>query len=368
MGKNGGGNLRIRPIHGGRESGESRRLGERLSVVSAAPAIEVSALSKSYPVPKPLWSVFLPGVSADTRLALDRVTFSVAQGEVLGLLGPNGAGKTTLINILCSLLTPTSGEVRVGGHDLRSAAKQARRLVGLVTSNERSFYWRLTGRQNLHFFAELYHVSGDDADHRIAEFLEALDLAEYADRRFDSYSTGIRQRFAFARALLHKPRILFMDEPTKGLDPNASVALLQLIQDRILKTWRPTIIITSHNLTEIETLCDRVAIVDHGRLLRIGTIGELARSFRSYEVYAVQVAGVDDVMLAGLGALLGANRVRVREGPVPVLELGLGDGNRSLSEALQYILVQGGEIRRCEPMEVSLADVFRETVEHRNAA
>lgn len=337
-------------------------------MVPAAPAIEIRALSKSYPVPKPLWSVLRPWVSADTTLALDRVTFSVAQGEVLGLLGPNGAGKTTLINILCTLLTPTAGEVRVAGHDLRTSPEQARKLVGLVTSNERSFYWRLTGRQNLRFFAEIYHVSGDEADRRIAEFLDALDLAEYADRRFDSYSTGIRQRFAFARALLHKPRILFMDEPTKGLDPNASVALLQLIQDRILKTWRPTIIITSHNLTEIETLSDRVAIVDHGRLLRIGTIGELARSIRSYEAYAVQVASADGRMLAGLGALLGANRVRVREGSVPTLELGLGDGNRSLTKALQYILDQGGEIRRCEPMEVSLADIFRETVERRSGA
>ena len=337
-------------------------------MLAAAPEIEVRGLSKSYPVPKPLWSLMRGRMRGESAVALDRISFSMAQGEVLGLLGPNGAGKTTLIKSLCTLLTPTSGEVRVAGYDLRTSPKPARMLVGLVTSNERSFYWRLTGRQNLRFFAELYHVSGDDADRRIAEFLEGLDLAEFADRRFDSYSTGIRQRFAFARALLHKPRVLFMDEPTKGLDPAASVALLQLIKDRILKTWRPTIIITSHNLTEIETLCDRVAIVDHGRLLRIGTIGELARSIRSYEAYAVQVASVDDRMLAGLGTLLGPNRLRVREGPVPTLELGLGDGNRTLSKALQFILDQGGEIRRCEPMEVSLSDIFRETVQHRSAA
>lgn len=337
-------------------------------MLDAVPAIEVRELSKSYPVPRPLWSLLRRRIQGDSILALDRISFSMAQGEVLGLLGPNGAGKTTLINILSTLLTPTSGEVRVGGHDLRTSSEQARKLVGLVTSNERSFYWRLTGRQNLRFFAELYHVPEDEADGRIAEFLEALGLADFADRRFDSYSTGIRQRFAFARALLHKPRILFMDEPTKGLDPNASTALLQLIQERILKIWQPTIIITSHNLTEIETLCDRVAIVDHGRLRRIGTVGELARSIRSYEAYAVQVAGTDRKMLEGLAALLGPDRVRIREGSALTLELGLGDGNRSLSSALQYILDHGGEIRRCEPMEVSLADVFRETVQQRSAA
>lgn len=335
-------------------------------MLDAVPTIEVRELSKSYPVPRPLWSLLRRRIQGDSILALDRISFSMAPGEVLGLLGPNGAGKTTLINILCTLLTPTSGEVRVGGHDLWTSSEQARKLVGLVTSNERSFYWRLTGRQNLRFFAELYHVPGVEADGRIAEFLEALDLGDFADRRFDSYSTGIRQRFAFARALLHKPRILFMDEPTKGLDPNASTALLRLIQERILKVWQPTIIITSHNLTEIETLCDRVAIVDHGRLLRIGTVGELARSIRSYEAYTVQVAGTDKKMLEGLGAMLGPDRVRIREGST--LELGLGEGNRSLSSALQYILDHGGEIRRCEPMEVSLADVFRETVQQRDAA
>lgn len=337
-------------------------------MLDAVSAIEVCELSKSYPVPRPLWSLLRRRIQGDSIQALDRISFSMAQGEILGLLGPNGAGKTTLINILCTLLTPTSGEVRIGGHDLRTSSEQARKLVGLVTSNERSFYWRLTGRQNLRFFAKLYHVSDAAAGRRIAEFLEALDLTDFADQRFDSYSTGIRQRFAFARALLHKPRILFMDEPTKGLDPNASRSLLQLIQERILEIWQPTIIITSHNLTEIETLCDRVAILDHGRLLRIGTIGELARSIRSYETYAVQVVGADQKMLEGLGTLLGPDRVHVREGSALTLELGLGDGNRSLSRALQYILDHGVEIRRCEPMKVSLADIFRETVHQRNVA
>ena len=337
-------------------------------MVPAAPAIEVRGLSKSYPVPRPLWSLLRRRIQGDSILALDRISFSMVQGEVLGLLGPNGAGKTTLINILCTLLTPTAGEVRVGGHDLRTSPELARALIGLVTSNERSFYWRLTGRQNLQFFAALYRVPEDDANRRIADFLDALDVADFADRRFDSYSTGIRQRFAFARALMHKPCILFMDEPTKGLDPNASVALLHLIQERILETWRPTIIITSHNLTEIETLCDRVAIVDQGRLLRIGTIGELTRGIRSYETYAVQVENAGGEMLEGLATLLGPDRVRIRAGSTSTLELSLGEGKRNLSSALQYILDHGGEILRCEPMEVSLADVFRETVGQRNAA
>jgi ABC-2 type transport system ATP-binding protein len=333
-----------------------------------AAAIEVEALSKSYAPQPSLLSLLRRAPPVPPVLALDRVCFRVAQGEVLGLLGANGAGKTTLINILCTLLTPSAGRARVGGHDVVAAPGRARREVGLVTSNERSFYWRLSGRQNLRFFADLYHVPAGEVDRRIDEFLGALDLDAYADRRFDSYSTGIRQRFAFARAMLHRPRILFMDEPTKGLDPNASANLLEVIRDRILGVWKPTIIVTSHNLVEIEKLCDRVAIIDHGRLLRIGTLGELARSIRAHEAYLIRAEGLSDAVLCGLRALLGDDAVRTRTDAPDTVELALGEGTRSLSRALAFLLGQGAIVRRCEPIEVSLEDVFRQTVAHREAA
>lgn len=334
-------------------------------------AIEVKDLTKSYPLPRPLFASLRRHAAAPTSvLALDHVSFNVDQGEVLGLLGANGAGKTTLINILCTLLIPTSGTARLGGFDVVANPQLARRQVGLVTSNERSFYWRLTGRQNLRFFADLCHVPAALVDPRINEFIEALDLGGYADRRFDGFSTGIRQRFAFARALLHHPRILFMDEPTKGLDPNAAAGLLQVIRERILKVWRPTIIVTSHNLAEIEKLCHRVAIVDRGRLLRLGTIDELARSIRSHEAYSVQASGIDESILAGLRAMLGFDRVCLRDASTGMLELGFsaGDAERNLSRALAYLLERGATIRRCEPIDVSLEDVFRETVAQRKAA
>lgn len=326
-------------------------------------AIEVIDLVKEYPTQRSLVDVVRGrGARGTPMRALDHVSFDVGQGEVLGLLGANGAGKTTLINILCTLLTPTSGSARIGGHDVEREPHLARRLVGLVTSNERSFYWRLTGRQNLRFFADLYHVPAAEVDNRIVEFLEALDLTRFADRRFDSYSTGIRQRFAFARAMLHRPRILFMDEPTKGLDPNASASMLQVIKERILPAWQPTILVTSHNLTEIEKLCDRVAIVDRGRLLRLGTLSELARSIRSHEAYTVQLAALNPRILDGLRSLLGAERVRVRDPAEGLLELGLDDGEQGLTRALAVLIESGATIRRCEPIEVSLEDVFRQTV------
>jgi len=331
-------------------------------------AVEVIDLVMEYPSQRSLVDVVRGrGARGSAMRALDHISFNVGQGEVLGLLGANGAGKTTLINILCTLLTPTSGVARIGGHDVGREPKFARRLVGLVTSNERSFYWRLTGRQNLRFFAALYQVPATEVENRIVEFLEALDLTRFADRRFDSYSTGIRQRFAFARAMLHRPRILFMDEPTKGLDPNASASMLQVIKERILPAWQPTILVTSHNLSEIEKLCDRVAIIDRGRLLRLGTLAELARSIRAHEAYAVQVAALSPSTLDGLRSLLGSERVRVRDHAKGLIELDLEHGEQGLTRALAVLIESGATIRRCEPIEVSLEDVFRQTVVQQQA-
>lgn len=330
-------------------------------------AIEVRDLVKDYELQRSLLDTFRrQGPSAHRVRALDHVSFTVEQGEVLGLLGANGAGKTTLINILCTLLTPTSGKALIGGHDVELDPGQARLQVGLVTSNERSFYWRLTGRQNLRFFADLYHVPASEVDRRIDDFLDALDLTRFADRRFDGYSTGVRQRFAFARAMLHRPRVLFMDEPTKGLDPNASAAMLQVIKERILGVWNPTILVTSHNLAEIEKLCHRVAIVDRGRLRRIGTISELARNIRAHEAYALLVSGLTEPAIARLRHLLGEDRVRLHGDGNKAIEVGVDKECRSLSKVLALLLESGVSIDRCEPIEVSLEDVFRQTVKEMN--
>ena len=332
-------------------------------------AIEVRDLVKDYALQRSLVDTFRRrGPSAQRVRALDRVSFTVEQGEVLGLLGANGAGKTTLINILCTLLTPTSGKALIGGHDVELNPERARLQIGLVTSNERSFYWRLTGRQNLRFFADLYHVPAAEVEGRIDDFLEALDLTRFANRRFDGYSTGVRQRFAFARAMLHRPRILFMDEPTKGLDPNASAAMLQVIKERILQVWHPTILVTSHNLSEIEKLCQRVAIVDRGRLRRIGTISELARNLRSHEAYAILVSGLKEPALSRLRSLLGDDRVRLLGAGNEALEVDVDKGDRSLSKVLALLLETGVSIKRCEPIEVSLEDVFRQTVREMDTA
>jgi ABC-2 type transport system ATP-binding protein len=159
--------------------------------------------------------------SREEVTAVQDADIAVEQGELFGLLGPNGAGKTTLIKLLSTLIVPTAGTAKVNGHDLREQPK-IKASIGLVTGDERSFYWRLTGRQNLEFFAGLNGFSADKAARRIDEVLEMIDLTDRAEERFQTYSTGMKQRLSLARGLLHDPPILFMDEPTKSLDQGGS--------------------------------------------------------------------------------------------------------------------------------------------------
>ncbi len=207
--------------------------------------------------------------------AVDKVNLSVERGEIFGLLGPNGAGKTTLTKMLCTLILPTSGSATICGHDLVRNGDRVKSTIALISSEERSFYWRLSGRRNLEFFAALYGLSRKQARERIPEVLETVGMTEAADRRFQEYSTGMKQRMALARGLLADPEIFFMDEPTKGLDPLASRDLHQFIRDRLIAAGK-TVIIATHQLAEAEELCDRVGIMYRGRMQAVGGVRELA--------------------------------------------------------------------------------------------
>ena len=237
---------------------------------TAAHIISVDHLSKTYPVSflrlkKLLRRKFKPPVEA-----LRNVTFNINEGEIFGLIGPNGAGKTTLTKVIATLVQPTSGVVTVKGHDTVSDDQQVRRKVGLAGAEERSFYFRLTAEQNLLFFARLYGLSGGSAKQRIAELLEALELGDIARRRFAELSTGNKQRLSVARAMLANPPVLLLDEPTRSLDPIAAARMRALIKS-LVQNHRATIFLTSHNLAEVEELCDRVAIISKGDIRAIDT-------------------------------------------------------------------------------------------------
>ncbi len=209
---------------------------------------------------------------------MDGVDLVVEKGEVFGILGPNGAGKTTLIKILCTLILPTAGSARINGFDIEKESGRVRESIGLVTTDERSFYWRLTGRQNLEFFASLHNFYSDDARNMVDELLGVVDLKYAADERFLNYSAGMKQRMAIARGLLNDPAVLFMDEPTRSLDPGAAQGLRNFIKEEIVKERGKTIFISTHNLEEAEELCDRVAIFDDGRIKVIGSPADLKAS------------------------------------------------------------------------------------------
>lgn len=209
-----------------------------------------------------------------STLAVNNVNLRVEDGEIFGLLGPNGAGKTTLIKTLCCLILPTKGRAKVAGFDILENEDEVKASIGLVSGDERSFYLRLTGRQNLHFFASLYNLSPKEAKMRIKELLDYLDITE-ADRRFQECSTGMKQRLAIARSLLNNPRVIFMDEPTKSLDPLVALNLRKFIKQKLVGEQKKTVFFSTHNLKEAYELSDRLALMDRGEIKALGTVAEL---------------------------------------------------------------------------------------------
>lgn len=206
--------------------------------------------------------------------ALKEINLQVKEGEIFCLLGPNGSGKTTLLKILATLILPTKGTAYINGFEIISQPMAVKASIGLVTGEERSFYWRLTGRENLKFYAALYNLMPGIAKDRINYLLNLLKI-ESPDKRVGEYSAGMRQRLGIARGLLHNPSVLLMDEPTKSLDPGIMHELWTFIKDCLGKKEKKAVIITTHNLYEAGQVCDRLGILRNGELISSGTIEEL---------------------------------------------------------------------------------------------
>lgn len=324
--------------------------------------IRTQRLSRSF-YPQKFSTLFRPKSSREF-VAVDGVDLNVNAGEIFGLVGPNGAGKTTLIKMLCTMLKPTSGKATVGGFDVVKHDFQVRKLVGLVTSNERSFYWRLSGRQNMRFFAQLYKIPPAEADAWIDELFRFLELKPFEDKRFDGYSTGIKQRMAIARGLLSKPKIIFMDEPTKGVDPISSSEIISIIKDKLVDLWHPTLLITSHNLREIERLCNRVAIINQGRIQAVGTFEELRAQARVHEVYTLEVRRLAPERLENVLERYPAVRLSqvVTGREVTELKIEFHQGSEVFNDVVYAIIGEGGKILKCTAVENSFEDVFSEIV------
>lgn len=234
-------------------------------------SIETHNLCKNFPLLKTYSDIVLHPFTKLETVALRNINLKVKQGELFGLLGTNGAGKTTLLKILCTLVLPSSGSALVQGLNVKKEDKKVKRLIGYVISDERSFYWRLTGKQNLLFFAQLNNIPREKIDY----LLESVGLSELdANKWFKDYSTGMRKKLAIARGLLTDPEILIMDEPANGLDPLAAMRLQSLIREQLVEKQHKTVIMATHDLQQVEAICDRIAILHKGELKASGKVGD----------------------------------------------------------------------------------------------
>ncbi|MEM2571389.1 MAG: ABC transporter ATP-binding protein, partial [Thermoproteota archaeon] len=225
----------------------------------------------------------------ETIIALDDVSLSIKRGELFGLLGPNGAGKTTLVKILSTLILPDAGTALVNGYDVLKEPGKVRASIGVVSSGERSLYWKLTARENLEYFARLYKVPDQVAKRRIRELLNLMGLEDRADELVEKYSSGMRQKLAIARAMLHDPEVLLLDEPTLGLDPSFSKSIRSFIREELNKKQGKTILLTTHYMEEADKMCDRVAFITKGRIVAVDTPERLKNMIGKNEVLKLVV-------------------------------------------------------------------------------
>src|SRR5512138_1542884 len=234
--------------------------------------------------------------------AVNGVSFDIKEGEVFSLLGPNGAGKTTTISMLSTLYMPTSGDATIGGHSITKEPMAVKQLIGVVPQ-ELALYEELTARENLLFWGQMYGLSGKPLQARIDEVLEQIGLADKAKNRVKTYSGGMKRRVNIGVGLLHKPRLLFMDEPTVGIDPQSRRAILDTVKD--LNKQGMTVLYTTHYMEEAEELSDRVGIIDHGELIAIGTQKELTQMVGEHDLLRLHLPDGQDCarLVSGLQTL-----------------------------------------------------------------
>jgi ABC-2 type transport system ATP-binding protein len=255
--------------------------------------------------------VFEPRRRRDARVvALDQVSLEIPRGEVHGLLGPNGAGKTTLVKILSTVLVPTSGRASVLGHDVAESPKAVRPLIGIMFGGERGLYWRLTARQNLEYWGALYRVPGSTLRRRAQELLERVGLADKADERIETFSRGMKQRLHLARALVGDGKVLFLDEPTTGMDPLAARDFRNLIQQ--LESEGRTILLATHDMVEAETLCNRVTLIDRGKVIATESPRTLAQMISRFQ--RIDVEGADAELLSRVRGVAGVHSLSETDG------------------------------------------------------
>jgi ABC-2 type transport system ATP-binding protein len=327
--------------------------------------IETFNLTKRYPQIKSYHEIIIHPFQKREITALDGINIRVKRGEVFGLLGPNGAGKTTLIKTLCTLLLPNEGTALVNGYDIVREEKEVKESIGYVVNEERSFYWRLTGKRNLEFFAILNNLSPNRAKRRIEEVLRLVGLETNGDKRVKDYSTGMKQKLAIARGMLSDPEVLFLDEPTRSLDPMIARSLREFIRRSIVEGGGKTVFLSTHNLAEAEDLCDRLAIIDRGRIKACGTLEEMKALLDERKRYLIELEKPAQGFIEGLKDVFPFEVKGTLPGGGIAIEV-LVDERWRVSQVIEAIVSHGGKVVACSPKGRTLEEIFSRVTSHRD--
>lgn len=285
--------------------------------------------------------------------AVDGMTFHVEQGEVFGLLGPNGAGKTTTVRLLNGILPPSEGTARVFGLDPTTQGEDIRRKTGVLTETP-ALYERLSARENLEFFATLQAIPESDVSRRVDEMLEFFELSSRAKDKVETFSKGMKQRLALARALIHKPPLLFLDEPTSGLDPEAAQQVNDLIAS-LSRSNGQTVVLATHNLFEAQRLCDRVAVMNKGKILALGSLKELSRKLWPVTWVDVTFHVKPKENVAGsLKAQRGVIQVSAENEALAVQV----ENEDVIPAVVRHLVERGESILKVNPRDYTLEDIY----------
>jgi ABC-2 type transport system ATP-binding protein len=290
--------------------------------------------------------------------AVDGISFNVPGGEIFGLLGPNGAGKTTTIKMLCTLVSPTSGDAYINGFSVAKNQQKVRENLGVMLTGERTLYWKLTGQENLDYFAALYHLDPSYTKKRIKELLTLVGLDEREDTLVENYSTGMRIRLSFVKALLNDAPVLLFDEPTASLDPQSSRLIRDLIRD--LKRQGHAIILTTHNMEEADLLSDRVAIIDHGKIVTLASPTELKQKVKSSDIIEIHARNLSEQIADGLQSYSEVSKVVLssEQGGEELLRVHVEKGKEILPRILEFLVRKQVTITKVTFIEPTLEDVF----------
>ncbi len=286
-------------------------------------------------------------------VAVDRINLDIQSDEIFGLLGPNGSGKTTLIRMLTTILQPTDGTAKVAGYDIRKNPTEVRESIGVV-SQAMTLDIELTAWENMDLYAKYYNVPREIRSTRIRELLKVVGLAERANFTVGSFSGGMKRRLELIRSLVHHPKILFLDEPTTGLDPQARNAVWEYLK-KIHKEEQITMVITTHYLDEAEVLCNKVGIVDFGKLVEVGTPNELKRKIMGGDVVEAEFSTLPDEAFNELESSDFVVKLNKRDNTLTILAK---NGAEAVPKIIELVNAKGGKIRSVTLREPTLDDVF----------